>query len=67
MYYVIYKSFRPYLSFFSDLYLNIIEICIKFYQMPNIIHVNYPTLFYIRRTFILTKKMHMDHMYSLSN
>jgi hypothetical protein len=32
MYYVIYKSFRPYLSFFGDLYSKVLVICIKFYQ-----------------------------------
>jgi hypothetical protein len=67
MYYVIYKSFRPLLSFFGDLYSKVLVICIRFYQVPNIIDVNYPTLSPFPRTFVLTKKLHMNQMYSLSH
>jgi len=67
MYYVIYKSFQPFLSFLGDLYSKVLVICIRFYQVPNIIDVNYPTLFSFPPTFVLTKKMHMDQMYYLSN
>jgi len=67
MYYVICKSFRPFLSFFDDLYSKVLVIRIRIYQVPNIIDVNYPTLFSFPRTFVLTKEMHMDQMYFLSN
>jgi hypothetical protein len=56
MYYVIYKNSWSYLSFFGDLYSKVLVICIIFYQVPNIIHVNYFIVFFFPHTFVLTQK-----------
>jgi hypothetical protein len=37
MYYVSYKSFRPFLSFFGDLYSKVLVICIRSWHVPNIV------------------------------